>query len=272
MIRKIRNTVKKYQEGNIPAAYGADLWLSGATNVPNLLLKFYRDMNLTDIEVMTLIHMFRLCNEEKNLKPDGDTLADFMSAGNEEINKTIKSLFDKKVIVETLFYDKTADSIVPGYDFEPLFDKLSDCWACLRAKENEKVCSKLDKLKVLSGDKEILAQCYSIFEMEFGRPLSPIEIERVSRWVENYKPDIIQEALSRAVLMGKRNFRYIDTILLDWSKNNLNSIEAIAENDRDYQKKRPVRHTKDKPGERTEGRIDSETNKREEYIKKIYLT
>jgi DNA replication protein len=272
MIRKIGNTVKKYQDGNITAAYGADLWLSGGTNIPNLLLKFYRDMNLTDIEVMTLIHMLRLFNEENNLKPDGVALADFMSAENEEIDKIIKSLFSKKVIVETLFYDELADSIVPGYDFEPLFDKLSDCWACLRAKENEKICSKLDNIKVLPSDREALAQYYSVFEMEFGRPLSPIEIERISRWVDNYKPELIQEALSRAVLMGKRNFRYIDTILLDWSKNNLNSIEAIAENDLDYQKKRPVRHNKDKNMDRSEDGIDIETNKREEYIKKIYLT
>lgn len=271
MIKKIRKTVKKYRHGNIPAAFGCDLWLTGATNVPNLLLKFYKDMNLTDIEVITLIQMFRLIQDEKDLSPDAETLADYMSADHDEIAATIKMLFEKKVLVETLFYDETNDEVIIGYDFEPLFERLSDYWACSRAKEIEKAGNKLDNLTHLNIGNECLGQCFSIFEREFGRPLSPIEIEKVSQWMAHYDFDLVQEALRRAVLMGKRNFRYIDTILLDWSKNNLRSILSIEEHDRNYQVKKPSRSIREKDN-RQEDSYDIETNKRKALIKKLYLS
>ncbi len=272
MIKKIRNTVKKYRHGNIPAAFGADLWLTGATNVPNLLLKFYKDMALTDAEVIALIHMFRLCQNENHLCPDAEILADYMSAGNEEIEDIIKSLYEKKILVETLYYDEKRDDVIAGYDFEPLFEKLSDYWACSRAKEIEKAGTKLDNLTHLTGNKESLAECYGIFEMEFGRPLSPIEIEKVAQWVSQYNPELVREALRRAVLMGKRNFRYIDSILLDWSRNNIGSIASVEEYDRDHQIKRPSRNVRDKEVTRLDDGCEVEISKRKALIKKLYLS
>ncbi len=271
MRKKIRNTVKKYRQGNIPAAFGTDLWFTGATNVPNLLLKFYKEMNLTDIEVITIIQMFRLIHDEKDLAPDAESLADYMSASPDEIAGIIKTLFEKKVLVETLFYDEDNDEVILGYDFEPLFEKLSDYWACSRAKEIEKAGSKLDHINHLNVDNEALAKCFEIFEREFGRPLSPIEIEKVSQWMANYNFDLVQEALRRAVLMGKRNFRYIDTILLDWSKNNLRSISSIEEHDRNYQVKKPGRGMRERDF-RSEEPCDIEINKRKALIKKLYLS
>lgn len=273
MINRTRNTVKKYRQGNIPAAFGADLWLTGATNVPNLLLRFYKSMQLTDSEVMTLIQLFRLCNEEKDLHPDPETLSEYMSAGPEEIEKNIKSLFEKKILVETLYYDASRDDVLTGYDFEPLFEKLSDYWACARAKEIEKHGKKLDDLAQRAGRKDALAVCYVAFEKEFGRPLSPIEIEKITQWAEYPGPDLVQEALKRAVLLGKRNFRYIDSILLEWKKNNINSITSIEDHDRKYQVKRPARKNR---AVDSGGRLDdtggADNNKRKALIKKLYLS
>lgn len=48
------------------------------------------------------------------------------------------------------------------------------------------------------------------FERDFGRPLSPTEYEQVQKWQENHPPDVVREALRRAVLNGKFNFRYFD--------------------------------------------------------------
>ncbi len=272
MFKKTRNTVKKYRQGNIPAAFGADLWLSGATNVPNLLLRFYKDMNLTDSEVMTLIQMFRLRNEEKDLHPAPETLAEYMSASPQEVERNIKSLFQKKILVETLYYDETRDVVLTGYDFEPLFEKLSDSWACARAKEIEKAGTKLDDLAHRATRKEALSSCYMIFEKEFGRPLSPIEVEKITQWVDQAGSDLVKEALRRAVLMGKRNFRYIDTILLDWNKNNLDSIASIEEHDRNFQVKMPARKNRARDGSRLDDGGGADNNRRKALIKKLYLT
>jgi len=273
MFEKTRSTVKKYRQGNIPAAFGADLWLSGATNVPNLLLKYYKYMKLTDFEVMTLIQMLRLRHEEKDLHPSPEVLAQCMSAAAEEIGQNIKSLFEKKILVETLYYDESRDDVITGYDFEPLFERLSDYWACARAKEIEKAGTRLDDQGRRLVKKEALASCYSIFENEFGRPLSPIEIEKITQWVEQPGPELVQEALRRAVLIGKRNFRYIDTILLEWRKNNLNTIASIEEYDGKYQGgRRPSRSGRVREKSRLDEGDGAENNKRQALIKKLYLS
>lgn len=272
MYKRIHKTVKKYRQGNIPAAFGADLWTAGSTNVPNLLLKFYKLMKITDSELMTLIQMFRLSSEEKDLYPSPETLAEFMSASVDEITGNIKSLTGKKVLAETLFYDESMDEVLTGYDFEPLFEKLSDYWACSRAKEIEIAGKKLDGQLPRGRSKDSTAACFSIFEKEFGRPLSPIEIEKITQWVDHPGPDLVQEALRRAVLMGKRNFRYIDTILLEWTKNNLNTIASIEEYDRNFQARRPPRTARARDGGRVDEVGGTDNSKRKALIKKLYLT
>ncbi|MFZ5647322.1 MAG: DnaD domain-containing protein [Bacillota bacterium] len=271
MFIKTRNTVKKYRQGNIPAAFGTDLWLSGSTDVPNLLLRYYKHMNVTDSEMMTLIQLFRLRTEDRHLHPDPEALAECLSAGSDEIMKNLKSLLDKKIIIETLYYDESRDDVITGYDFEPLFEKLSECWACIRAKEIEKAGPKLDGHVQKGIKKDALANCYKSFEKEFGRPLSPIEMEKITQWIEQTGPDLVQEALKRAVLIGKWNFRYIDTILLEWKKNNLNSIGSIQEYDRQFQGRKNSRDTRKKETESRED-VNSDSSRRRALIKKLYLT
>lgn len=271
MFTKTRTTVKKYRHGNIPAAFGSDLWLSGSTNVPNLLLRFYKYMDITDSEMMLLIQLFRFRTEEKDLHPALDALSELLSASREEIVRDIKSLFEKKIITETLYYDESRDDVLTGYDFEPLFEKLSDYWACARAKEIEKTGSKFDQTVRQDQNNDILALSYGIFEKEFGRPISPIEMEKIAQWVESDGMELVQEALRRAVLLGKRNFRYIDTILLEWTRQNLKSIKSVEEYDRQHQTKRSSRDTNRRDtGKPEEG--GSETNKRKAMIKKLYLS
>ena len=267
MFSKIGSKVKKYRQGNIAAAFGTDLWMSGAVNVPSMLLKYYKFMNITDPEMMTLIQLFRFCCQENNLHPATDALAECLSSTPGEIENNIKSLFEKKVIVETLYYDVASDDVVTGYDFEPLFEKLSDYWACSRAKEIEKAGSKLEGQK--PGKNELVIRCYKSFEKEFGRPLSPIETEKITQWIDQAGPELVHEALKRAVLNGKWNFRYIDTILLEWKKNNLNSISSISEHDKQYQGIKAARESRRKDPKAGD---TAESSRKKALIKKLYLT
>jgi len=269
---KTGKTVKKYRQGNIPAAFGTDLWFSGATNVPNILLKCYKHINISDTEMMLLIQMFRLRLEEKDLRPSPEDLAEYMLSSPGEIEKQIESLYDKKIIVDNLYYNESKDEIINGYDFEPLFEKLTDCWACIKAKEIEKVGSKLDGKVHAGKNEDNRARCYDIFEKEFGRPLSPIEIEKITQWTEQSNPDLVLEALRRAVLMGKRNFRYIDTILLEWKKNNLNSIIAVEEYENGYQNNKKAAGNNKSAYRRKPPNAVGNDSKRKALIKKLYLT
>ena len=69
---------------------------------------------------------------------------------------------------------------------------------------------------------------FSIFEQEFGRPLSPIEFQQLLDWAAEYREELILQALTEAVIAGKRNMRYIDRILLNWQKEDIRTRhEAI---------------------------------------------
>ncbi|WP_051688320.1 replication protein [Desulfofalx alkaliphila] len=79
---------------------------------------------------------------------------------------------------------------------------------------------------------------YSVFAKELGRPLSPMEVERIKQWSTQLSDELIIEALRRSVLMGKVNFRYIDAILLNWTKNNLRTIRDVRERDKQFKQKK----------------------------------
>ena len=63
----------------------------------------------------------------------------------------------------------------------------------------------------------------SIFEEQFGRALSPIELNILREWKEsNYDDEMIVKALKEAVKSQVLNFRYIEGILHNWAKNGVN--------------------------------------------------
>lgn len=68
---------------------------------------------------------------------------------------------------------------------------------------------------------------YSRFEREFGRTLSPIEIETINGWVDedHYADELILAALKEAVFASKLHIRYVDTTLLDWHRNQITTVD-----------------------------------------------
>src|SRR5699024_12555455 len=83
-----------------------------------------------------------------------------------------------------------------------------------------------------------------MLESEFGRPLSPIEIETLVAWIENdkYSPELIQLALREAVFSQAYNFKYIDRILLYWEKKNIRTKEQV---EKEIQRNRNLSKTND---------------------------
>ncbi len=105
------------------------------------------------------------------------------------------------------------------YSLDPLWEKLVD----------QHVLEQLEKSQQASEKEE--KSLYTIFEQEFGRPLSPMEIETLSMWIDNdkYSPELIKAALREAVLSNKLNFRYIDRILFEWQKKGIKRVEEAME-------------------------------------------
>lgn len=68
---------------------------------------------------------------------------------------------------------------------------------------------------------------YKSFEQETGRPLSPIQQQELGYMLQDFSPDLIQEALREAVSQGKANFAYIKAILSRWKSDNLLTVELV---------------------------------------------
>ncbi|MEW5899138.1 MAG: DnaD domain protein [Bacillota bacterium] len=265
---KSRKTLKRYKEGNITAAFGTDLTLCGTTSIPNLLLRYYTKIEITDEEMMVLVQLLRLRTEEKILFPPPEMLAECLAGGLERVERNLASLLEKEVITVTQYYDEAQGTILAGYDFEPLFAKLSEAWACAKVKEIEKtrkVLGEREEKGIPEADLTRLTRC---FEEEFGRPLSPMEVEQIRLWVRETDCALVLDALRRAVLIGKHNFKYIDGILLKWKKNNLRTLDAVAEYDRNFQDKRQKKN-----GSAKESRSDKASSRRKkEMVKALYLS
>lgn len=110
--------------------------------------------------------------------------------------KTFGSLVDKKYI-EINVTNKNGE-VIERINLDPLFDRLA-----------------LNK-KVETNNVDI----YGLFERELGRTLSSFEYEIINRWIEDGVPEeTIKGALKEAILNNVRNFKYIDKIVYEWSKN-----------------------------------------------------
>ena len=89
--------------------------------------------------------------------------------------------------------------------------------------------------------KQTVTNIYTIFEKEFGRPLSPVEYEIIKAWITSgISEELIKGALKEAVFNNVRNLRYIDKILSEWEKKGFKSVDEVDS----YLKKKEVNNPK----------------------------
>lgn len=62
-----------------------------------------------------------------------------------------------------------------------------------------------------------------ILEKEFGRTITPLELEKIKTW--DYPVDIIKLAIAEAVTNGVFYIKYIDRIIYNWHKANVRTSE-----------------------------------------------
>lgn len=268
--------IKCDQKVNITATFGSDLVLEGFTSIPNILLKIYRRIGISDFQMIILIQLIRLRVEDRNYYPSPEVIAQYMESPPARIKNELADLLEKEIIAVSEYYDNDKNVIFNGYDFDPLFLKVSDVWAGIRAREieeSEKIIRKAGLGNEFNNFKfrDKVSELIITFEKEFGRPLSPIEVEQIEKWAGEADPVLVVEALRRAVLGGKHNFKYINSILLEWKKNNLKTLDSIAEYDLDFQKRRARGLRKTDEGTSTGVPGNKKDSKKKAFIKTLYL-
>ncbi len=170
---------------------------------PQIFLSKYRELELDEKEFILLIY---LMNDSGEFNPKQISMG--VGYDLKEVLEIINNLCEKGFIdIE----NKSENNIIKEFiSLDKLYSKLS--FLIL----NEKT-AKPNNL-------------FSVFEKEFGRQLSPIEIELINAWQDNnYSEELILEALKEAVLNGVSNLRYIDKILYEWNRKGIKNIKKLEE-------------------------------------------
>lgn len=209
-------------------------WIqAGQTEIPTLLLKYYKKLGLNNDDFVLIIQL-KSSMDQGDYFPDLEEISERMNISKNDAFKAVHQLMQKKLLsIET---KKDEEGITEDvYSLNLLWEKLITLM-----KQNEHVIEE-------KQEKKESKKLYSIFEAEFGRPLSPMEIDSLILWTEedNFSPELIQLALREAVLSQVYSFKYIDRILLNWEKKNIRTKEQVEKESkrfRDYSKSKNQAH------------------------------
>lgn len=186
-----------------------DLLVNGNVTIPRLLLQSYKSIGLNEEECMLLIHLHSFI-ESGNKFPTPDELAERMTCTASQCTVYLRRFIQQRL----LFIEQSGDDELysESYSLQPLWEKLIMDYVDNQA-------------ETMTREQE--DALYSIFENEFGRPLSPIECETLTMWLDqdHHSPELVKAALRESVISGKLNFRYIDRILFEWQKNGIKTLE-----------------------------------------------
>lgn len=197
-------------------------WMEqGSTSVPNVLLENYKKLSLNEQEMMLLLHIYSY-SQKGILFPSFEELSNRMSITASECAGCVKKLLQKQVVE----IEQGSQTGYESYSLEPLWNKLV---ALFEAEARGQSVQ-----QAMTEEKDL----YSLFEEEFGRPLSSIECETLALWIDQdgHSPSVIKAALREAVLSMKLNFRYIDRILFEWKKQGIKTVEQAREQGKKFRK------------------------------------
>ena len=177
--------------------------------VSQVLLFNYKNINITDRQLIILIYLINQKENIYNAKQISSDLKIELNTVFEEIN----SLCEKNIIkIEMKRINKVINETI---NLDMLYEKLAFSLNQVEEKEDTNL--------------------YSIFETEFGRTLSPMEYEIINSWKDNdYTDELIILALKEATYNGVSNLRYIDKIIYEWGKKGIKSKEDVEKNRKQF--------------------------------------
>jgi DnaD and phage-associated domain len=211
---------------------------SGGVFIPSVLLRTYSSLGLEESDVLLLFQLMAFRDAEGVGFPTPEQLAERMGKPVTEVVYSIRKLMkdgmltieedaDPMTEIRSERYDWTSWLLRAGQQAAAM-KREAGAAASMAARQTASTSASAVEGGAVepSGD-----NLFSVFEQEFGRPLSPMECETIAAWLDQdrYSDDIIRFALKEAVFAGKLHFRYIDRILLEWSRNRVtNADEARA--------------------------------------------
>ncbi|KZU15976.1 DnaD domain-containing protein [Lactiplantibacillus argentoratensis] len=217
----------------------------GQTTIANALLAHYREIGVTNDELLVYLQFKRLI-DQGNQFPDAAVIAKSLGESTNAVFQRLHEMLAKKLLtIESITADD--QKIHDRYNFDGLYDKLA---VALKKQPAG------DQVSGQATNENRREKVFRAIQTEFGRDLSPIEMESISKWFDedHYEPEVIELALREAVLRQVYNLTYMDRILLNWQKRNLKTAAQVeAERQRSIEQRlnsapQPQRQTGENAG------------------------
>lgn len=212
----------------------------------------WESKELTLQQKVMLVEIDSLDNE-KGCYASNKYFSEFFGISSGRVSQVINELIDKGYL--NAEYIKEDNQILgrilkiqsPPYPVK-VFRKLNR--GCL---ENDKGGIKYSKGGYLENykDNNIIYNninnnnnIYDFLQKELGRTLSPTEIEKVKEWEDN---ELTRYAVKVAILNGAYTINYIDTIIYNWQKLGIKSVNQAQEETKRHRDKKISKKADCKP-------------------------
>ena len=190
--------------------------------ISSLILANYQKLGLTEEELVLFLQIDSQLQAGKNI-PDIEKISQAMGKASTDIYSLMHKLVEKKVLAINTVSDENG--------------RETNQNSFMALKRQEEMTTSQAALSVSR------AEIYKSIEVEFGRALTPMELQTIDMWFsqDHYQPELVKLALREAVLNQVYNLRYIDRILISWEKQN---IKTAADAQKLLVKQREVKAAK----------------------------
>jgi len=188
---------------------------AGQVTISRLILHQYKKLGLTEAELVLVLQITSQLQLGKAI-PDIDEIAQAMGLENPQVYSLMHSLVEKKILAIKTVTDANGRE-TNQYSFSNLYQKL-----IALHKQEQQNNQQFDLAKERT-------EIFQSIEVEFGRALTPIELQSIDMWFteDHYPPELIKLALREAVLNQAYNLKYIDRILISWDKQNVRTAKDV---------------------------------------------
>ena len=183
-----------------------------------LLIEYYKKLRLSENELCVLLMIDQLL-QQKNTLITPDLLSLKMNLDVREIDKIFVALIERGLLI----FDNGKKIKV---SLKPLQKKLLETFQREMDMDSENNSNK-EKAEAIESVKKA-------FEKEFKSNLSPLENSLIDDWISHgFTPEQIINAMKECLSKGKKTFRSIDKLLMQWQmRDDIEKTGATAVSDK----------------------------------------
>lgn len=186
---------------------------------PKQLIMNYAALGMNETELVIILQLINRLQMSSEM-PSFETLSQSTTLTEQQVAMTIQGLIQKDLL--TVHVNHQSPPYGETFSLQQIEQRLVET--------NEENTDIHEEVRQLNFN-----ELFERFEVQFGRPLTPIEMQTLTQWMDtdHHSPELINAALDEAAAHNKFSFKYIDRILLNWKKRNVQTIDEskkVSEN------------------------------------------